>query len=154
ADRFFQLMKNQIRQFARKMLTSYLGEIEERILKTDSPYRHSVSIALAIFYSFVVSPSAGIYSRARDFAFDIAHTIDPGIDKDNKADCAAICESAIYVDRVTNRARPLHADGVGNIVSYLEATKLLLDCLKTDCYVSKSVREAIYDDALSAVAFD
>lgn len=42
----------------------------------------------------------------------------------------------------------LAADGMLNLAHYLRATSWLLECLIGECYISKSLREDLYDDFL------
>jgi len=49
---------------------------------------------------------------------------------------------AYALDRALDRARDL----VDHLVSYLKANKLLVDCLNTECYISRDNRQKILDE--------
>ena len=124
ADDFFMMMKTKIDEFVMKneKLYDLMNKIENEIIKKDSPYTKSASIAVAIFFILPIA---------------CAHDLD----------LARTLEFARVLDLDLARAHDL--DPAPDVRIYLQMNRLFLDCLNSECYISDgSLRQELFDGIL------
>jgi predicted NACHT family NTPase len=147
ADNFFLLMQERLNNFAHERLEFVLKEVQENIVKQCPPYSKLISRALALSYILQKSTSSIHYDVAKFFYTD------PSL-KDSyeaRSDKYTIFERAIFVTRASDLIKNISQDHLSAITPYLKASGLLMDCLNSDCYVSKNIRQNVYDNMLMVI---
>lgn len=144
ADNFFLLMQERINSFAHERLEFVLKEAQENIVKQCPPYDGLVSRALAISILLQGSTSS-IHQDLQKFVYT-----DPNV-KDSyerRADKYTIFERATFPHRAFKLLENIRTGPLSSFAPYLKASGLLLDCLNSDCYISKRTRQDIYNKLL------
>jgi hypothetical protein len=150
ADELVLLMEQELKEMGKHTIGQCLKEVQERIIRPDSSYSRSVSIALAFHYSFLVSPEGEIFERAKKATLDFIRSLDASIARDVINEPETVFDCAIYTDRidVTNRQMAFCAGKGSAVTSYFESAQLLIDCINSKIYVSKSLRHRITQEIL------
>ena len=141
ADKLFELMLDKVREDGYYAFGPYLKKISKEMVKKGSPYSPSASLVLAISYVIWRSPDAADQDKA--ISIQLACALDPLVESDIKRDLEKTFRNAVF--RHSDQAlRLFSSTELKRIYEYFKASHLLIDCLNTDCYVTRETRERIY----------
>lgn len=147
ADRFFLLMQERLNNFAHERLEPILKGVQEKIMKRCPPYSDLVSRSLAISYILQKSTSS-ISHHLEKFIYT-----DPAIKTSyrTRSDKYIVFERAIFINHASDLIKNISPASMSDLTHYVSASVLLMDCLNSDCYVSKSIRQNIHDNLLMLI---
>jgi hypothetical protein len=146
ADPLFRLMQQRIQEYGLQKIGSFLMEIQKHAADQQSPFELGARIALAFYHILSIAPD----TYAQQIALDLAFALDPRVEvclADNNLS-AQILDKAHYRQILLGSMRQQSVSYLAAVQIYLKANKLLMDCLKTECYVSPEQRKEIFDTAL------
>jgi predicted NACHT family NTPase len=150
ADAFLQRMASRINQFSRQKLGEFLQGVNSAI----KPFAHHSDTASR---ALVVHLSLGGRLQtvdARRTARDIAR-MDPDVrrhwdfEKVEGPGFAAFLDKAVSAERLRPLRKDLTEARLSDLIHYLRATSVLVDCLRGESYVSQTTRQEIYDRLLT-----
>lgn len=170
ADEFLLLMKEQIDAFLdHAELITFLEVILSAIAEANIPYSPAL-MARAIAHAIDIDLNLDI-TRDRVLAIDLArtrtrtfasasdldldhslarardHTVDLNLDLAHARARAIGLDLELVLARAIDIARD--RDLIEHLLSYLKVNKLLVDCLNSDCYISKDTRQKLLDELLT-----
>lgn len=150
ADRFLYLMLERINGFGKDKLNAFLSEIAKAI-KPFTSFSETAARALAInlFLESCLHVGDRVATiQSGNSALKIAQA-DSQVGKllKEKGGIAVAYHAAVNI----SSAKSIRFTGnelIFNLRHYLQAIKLLLECLSTECYVSNRTRQDIYESLL------
>jgi len=165
ADEFLFLIKNEIEKLAKSSsfivdLLHKTGSVIKRNVENSVIKQRSWSLFLVLFFSNRYIRDLSfllIQALDSDYALPFERTFDLRLNPtdafDLGRDRARILELDFILACNLSRDRSLITLDRGNrftiIATYLKANLILLNCLNTDCYITKSTRQKILDELLT-----
>ena len=145
ADDFILMMKQKINTFLRhEKLAKFLKSVHSAVVRGDEPYNP----ALIAYDLVTVLDRARELVRARASAF-----LDSAFERAIFASDLLASDRTRNFDHAFNRALALalnfNLNLLEQITAYLQANKLLVDCLNTECYISRATRQKVWSELLT-----
>ena len=168
ADEFFRLINHWMMTFAKdNSLVPSINEIS-KLIKPESPIKGSGGRALVFYYVLYhrrgLAYRLGLVSgrgraRGRNRGRKRKRGLSLGLERARSLELAIgldpAIESSIEIDNIIYLERALHFSQNRNrkldriFDQYIKANKLLVDCLNTECYLSKDLRKKILGELLT-----
>lgn len=143
ADHFILTIQEGINQFIVENLNTYLREIQVNIIKPTCLYSLQASTALVIYY--IIAIGAKTTTQEVSLARGFAGMLDLGLRNSIKVKPDVALEKTFYQEKVIDLMDRAGNTLIDSLKVYLKMNQLILDCLNTECYVSKSTRQKVHD---------
>ncbi|GJM32108.1 MAG: hypothetical protein DHS20C18_11090 [Saprospiraceae bacterium] len=142
-----EMRKTNRKLLSNKVLNLLLKDLEKTLLSTETKYPKNFrkTIVLAIVFARARALThAHAHAHALDLALALALALDGDLDLDHALDLAR----ALDLDLARAGALARALDLKEGVFTLLQGNILIMECLNSDCYVSKEIREMILNTML------